>query len=66
VKPGPELTFNAPHELFQMANLVTDYRGPTYQPSQDGSQFLMLLPVGDAPLSPPLTVVTNWRAASDK
>ena len=34
-----------------------------YQPSTDGSQFLVLLKVGGAPSAPPLTVVTNWQIA---
>ena len=38
----------------------------TYQPSADGSQFLMLLPVGDAPTAVPVTVVTNWQAMLNK
>jgi eukaryotic-like serine/threonine-protein kinase len=67
VKPGPDLTFSAPHELFREPALVTEFRGGiTYQPSVDGSQFLVLLPVGGAPAAPPLTVVTNWRAALHK
>ena len=66
VKPGPELTFSAPHKLFREPILVADSRGNTYQPSTDGSQFLVLLPVGDAPTAPPLTVVTNWQAALHK
>ena len=63
VKPGPELTFSAPHELFREPTMVMDDRGSTYQPSNDGSQFLVLLPVGGAPIAPPLTVVTNWQVA---
>jgi hypothetical protein len=38
----------------------------TYQPSTDGKQFLMLLPVGGAPAARPLTVVSNWQAALRK
>lgn len=63
VTPGPELTFGTPHELFREPAMVTDDRGGTYQPSADGSQFLVLLPVGGAPIAPPLTVVTNWQVA---
>ena len=66
VSPGPELTVSAPHELFRAAMLLPDNRGNTYQASTDGSQFLVLLPVGDAPTTPPLTVVTNWQAAVHK
>jgi Tol biopolymer transport system component/predicted Ser/Thr protein kinase len=66
VTPGPELAFKAPHELFQEPGLVTDRRGIAYQPSTDGSQFLVLLPVGGAPTALPLTVVTNWQAALKK
>jgi Tol biopolymer transport system component/predicted Ser/Thr protein kinase len=66
VKPGPELTFSAPHKLFREPTLLTRDRVNTYQPSPDGSQFLVLLPVGDAPTTPPLTVVTNWHAALHK
>ena len=66
VKPGPELTFSAPRELFREPTLVTDSRGITYQPSADGSRFLVLLPVGGAPAALPLTVVTNWQAALHK
>ena len=36
------------------------------QPSTDGSRFLVLLTVGDAPATLPLTVVTNWQAALHK
>jgi Tol biopolymer transport system component len=63
VKPGPDLTFGAPQELFREPAMVVDDRGSTYQPSSDGSQFLVLLPVGGAPSAPPLTVVTNWQVA---
>ena len=66
LKPGPELTSSAPHELFRAAMLIPDHSGNTYQPSTDGGQFLVLLPVGDAPPTPPLTVVTNWQAALRK
>jgi hypothetical protein len=66
VKPGPELTFSEPHELFRAAMVLTENSGNKYQPSTDGSQFLVLLPVGDAPTTPPLTVVTNWQAALHK
>jgi serine/threonine protein kinase len=66
VKPGPDLTFSAPHEMFTEPNLLTDTRGVTYQPSTDGKQFLMLLPVGGAPAARPLTVVSNWQAALRK
>ena len=66
VKPGPDLTFGAPHELFREPTLAGGNLGISYQPSTDGRQFLSLLPVGGAPTSPPLTVVTNWRGALKK
>jgi len=66
VKPGPKLTFSAPHELFRATMLLPDSSGNTYQPSTDGNQFLVLLPAGDEPTTPPLTVVTNWQAALHK
>ena len=66
VKPGPELSFGAPHELFREPTLITDGRGIAYQPSADGTQFLALLPVGDVPITPPLTVVTNWQTVLHK
>ena len=66
VKPGPELTFGTPQVLFTEPNLFQDTRGVTYQPSTDGKQFLMLLPVGGAPAARPLTVVSDWRAAVHK
>jgi hypothetical protein len=74
VTPGPGLTFKPPHELFHEPHLdpapmlatVAASREITYQPKADGSQFLMLLSVGDAPSALPLTVVTNWQAALHK
>ena len=66
VKPGPELTFGAPRELFTEPNLFLDSRGVTYQPSTDGKQFLMVLPVGGTPAARPLTVISNWQAALHK
>jgi len=66
VTPGPELIFKTPRELFTEPALVTDDRDFQFQPSSDGGQFLMLLSVGGAPSAPPLTVVTNWRAALNK
>jgi Tol biopolymer transport system component len=63
---GPELTFSAPQELFTEPTLVVNVRGNTFEPSADGRQFLVLLPVGGAPASPPLTVVTNWQAILKK
>lgn len=67
VTPGPELIFSSPHELFPEPSLAP-HKGYQfdYQPSKDGNQFLMLLPVGDAPLSQPLTVVTNWASVHKK
>jgi dipeptidyl aminopeptidase/acylaminoacyl peptidase len=67
VTPGPDLTFKTPHELFPESSLITDDRGSiTYQPSKDGTRFLMLLSVGGAPTAPPLTVITNWQAGLKK
>jgi hypothetical protein len=65
VKPGPDLTFGPPAELFQ-APLRSNNRHADYRPAPDGSQFLVLLPVGDRPEAPPLTVVTNWQKAYAK
>ncbi len=65
VKPGPELTFGTPRELFT-SNLIAEPRSRAVYPNADGSQFLALLPVGDAPAAPPLTVVTNWLHAYGK
>jgi Tol biopolymer transport system component len=66
VKLGPEPTFGAPHELFrEPALFVSDGTGITFQPTADGSQFLVLLPVGGT-LARPITVVTNWQAAYGK
>jgi Tol biopolymer transport system component len=65
VQPGPNLTFGTPHELFS-APFVVDVRTQSVYPNADGSQFLALLPVGDAPAAPPLTVVTNWLHAYGK
>ncbi|MEP6962149.1 MAG: hypothetical protein ABI995_08725, partial [Acidobacteriota bacterium] len=61
VKPGPAPTFGTPHELFREPALVFEERGSEFQPSADGSQFLVLLPVGAATSAPPLNVVTNWQ-----
>ena len=67
VKPGPSLTVGSPHELFHESNLITGNKYEfEYQPAKDGSKFLMLLSGGDAPVYPPLTVVTNWQAARAK
>jgi eukaryotic-like serine/threonine-protein kinase len=65
VKPGPgeELTFSAPHALFREPSLIAPGRGIPFQPSADGSEFLMPLAVGGPSAAPPLTVVTNWQAA---
>jgi eukaryotic-like serine/threonine-protein kinase len=70
VKQGPEPTFGPPHELFREPAFVSGgldglpYRIP-YQPSADGSQFLVLLPVGGSSVRP-VTVVTNWQSAYGK
>ena len=74
VSSGPGLTFKPPHELFHNPHLypasmlatVDATREITYRPKADGSQFLMLLTVGDAPIALPLTVVTNWQATLKK
>jgi eukaryotic-like serine/threonine-protein kinase len=66
VKPGTDLTFGTPHELFSGSNLINDYRQRAVYPSADGSQFLALLPAGDAPAALPITVVTNWQAGLKK
>ncbi len=66
VKPGPDLTFGTPHELFSSPNLISNPRQRAIYPSPDGSQFLALLPAGDAPDAPPITVVTNWQAGLKK
>ncbi len=66
VKPGADLTFGMPHELFSGFNLITNSRQRAVYPSADGSQFLALLPAGDAPAAPPITVVTNWQAGLKK
>jgi eukaryotic-like serine/threonine-protein kinase len=66
VKRGPELTFGAPHELFRESTFfAAEVTGITYQPSADGSQFLVLLPVGGAPARH-VNVVTNWQSAYGK
>ena len=65
VKPGPDLTFGPPVELFQ-APLRNGARHAEYRPNPDGSQFLALLPVGDRPDAQSLTVVTNWQKAYGK
>jgi hypothetical protein len=62
-----EPVFGAPRELFQEPNLF--FVGPSqveYQPSVSGRQFLVALTVGEAPPTPPLTVVTNWQSAYKK
>jgi serine/threonine protein kinase/Tol biopolymer transport system component len=66
VKPGPDLTFGTPHELFIEPNLLVNRRAFSFYPNANGSQFLALLSVGDAPGAPALTVVTNWHAAYGK
>jgi eukaryotic-like serine/threonine-protein kinase len=66
VKPGSDLTFGTPHELFGGSNLITSTRRRAVYPSADGSQFLALLPVGDAPAAQPITVVTNWQTLLKK
>jgi serine/threonine protein kinase len=66
VTASPELKFGAPQKLFQEPTLVTDGQGIAYQPSRDGTKFLVLRPVGSAPAALPLTVVTNWQAALKK
>jgi len=66
VKPGADLTFGTPHELFSGSNLIFNPRQRAVYPSADGSQFLALLPVGDAPAALPITVVTNWQAGLKK
>lgn len=72
ITPGPGLTFKPPHQLFHEPHLypaqlsATVSREITYQPKSDGSQFLMLLPVGGAPTPVPLTVVTDWQASLKK
>jgi Tol biopolymer transport system component len=66
IKPGPDLTFATPHELFSGSNLIINPRGRAVYPSADGSQFLALLPAGDTPASTPITVVTNWQAGLKK
>jgi len=67
VKPGPDLTFGAPRELFREPALLPEFRGGiTYQSSADGSQFLALLRVSGASAAPPLSVVTNWQAGLHK
>jgi Tol biopolymer transport system component len=66
VKPGADLTFGTPHELFSGSNMITNVRQRAVYPSPDGSQFLALLPAGDAPAAPPITVVTNWQAGLKK
>jgi hypothetical protein len=66
VKPGADLSFGTPRELFSRSGLIANPREQAVYPSADGSQFLALLPTGDAPAAPPLTVVTNWQAALKK
>jgi hypothetical protein len=65
LQSGPDLSFGTPHELFT-SNLIVDLRRQAVYPNAAGSQFLALLPVGDAPAAPPLTVVTNWQHAYGK
>jgi eukaryotic-like serine/threonine-protein kinase len=62
VKPGTELMFGTPHELFTEPKIATGLRIISVYPSKDGSRFLVLRSVGEAG-APPLTVVTNWQAA---
>jgi hypothetical protein len=52
--------------LFSGSNLIADRRRQSVFPSADGSQFLALLPVGDARAASPITVVTNWQAGVKK
>ena len=66
VKPGADLTFGMPHELFIVSNLNTSFRRLGVYPSADGSQFLTLLPTGETPAATPITVVTNWQAGLKK
>jgi hypothetical protein len=66
VKRGPEPAFGLPHELFREPALFnSDLTGIGYQPSADGSQFLVLLPVGNASARS-VTVFTNWQLAYRK
>ncbi len=67
VKPGPELTFGAPRELFREPALLREFRGGiTYQSSVDGSRFLALLRSSGASAAPPVIVVTNWQVGLHK
>jgi len=66
IKPGTDLTFGTPHELFSGPNLITNPRQRAVYPSADGNQFLALLPTGDASAGSPITVVTNWLAELKK
>jgi serine/threonine protein kinase/Tol biopolymer transport system component len=66
MKPGTDLTFGTPHELFSGLNLITNPRQRAVYPSADGNQFLALLPTGDASAGSPITVVTNWLAELKK
>jgi Tol biopolymer transport system component len=66
IKPGADLTFGTPHELFSDSNLIFNSRQRPVYPSADGQQFLALLPTGDTPAAPPITVVTNWQATLKK
>jgi hypothetical protein len=42
VKPGADLTFGVPHELFREPTLAGGALAISYQPSADGRQFLSL------------------------
>jgi Tol biopolymer transport system component len=58
-----ELSFGMPRKLFGELELIESDSRSSYQPSSDGSEFLVLIPSNPAPAIPPLTVVTNWQTA---
>jgi len=66
VTQGPKISVGTPRELFHDAGLGRIDGTVAYQPNADGTQFLVARPVGGAPVTRPLTVVTNWQSAYEK
>jgi hypothetical protein len=54
VTPGPTLTLGTPTPLFAVP------AGADYDVTADGQRFIVTVPVGDA-ITPPLSVLLNWR-----
>ncbi|MEO8097359.1 MAG: protein kinase [Acidobacteriota bacterium] len=66
VKPGPDLTWGAPHELFSAQDMAVNARFAAYQPSADGSRFLASVTAGDRASAQSVTVLTNWQSGLAK